>query len=234
MTSIAETSRDRSTMSEPAALSREDQYAQRVALFYRETVRPQMDGTVGDVRPEWAIDAETGKYLYDLTRELKPRVSIEVGLCQAASAMHFLSAIAANGSGFHMAIDPFQDQFFQDQGLTTINRLGLAPWFTLLRSRSATALSMLHSAGMTADLMFIDGDHRFDAVFTDYYFADKLLRVGGYLIFDEGGYECPTERIVAFVTTNMPNYERLASPTRLYVFRKTGPDEREFGDSFNF
>jgi predicted O-methyltransferase YrrM len=221
-------------MYEAPLSSPNDVYADRSASFYAEQVRPQLDGEMGEVVPAWAIDADTGRYLYDLTRDLKPRLSIEVGLCQAASTMHFLSALAANGAGLHIAIDPFQDQFFRDQGRITISRLGLDPWFMLLRSRSAAALPMLHAAGMSADLMFIDGDHRFDAVFTDYYFADKLLRIGGYLIFDEGGYECPTERVAAFLESNMPNYERLESPIRLYVFRKMRADERGFADSYDF
>ncbi len=93
---------------------------------------------------------------------------------------------------------------------------------------------MMHAAGFKADLIFIDGDHRFDAVFTDYCSADKLLDVGGLLIFDEGGYDCPTKRVRQFISTNMPNYKQLESPERLYVFRKDGKDERSFADSQDF
>jgi predicted O-methyltransferase YrrM len=209
-------------------------YAARSAAFYSESTRPQMDDTMGEVVPIWAIDAVTGRFLYELTREVKPRLSIEIGLCQAASAMHFASAHAANSSGLHIAIDPFQAEYFRDQGKISICRLGLDPWFTLLRTRSDRALPLLHMAGLTAEILFIDGDHRFDAVFTDYYFADKILQIGSYLIFDEGGYDCPTKRVSAFIAANMPNYERLPSPERLYVFRKLGPDERSFADATDF
>ena len=202
--------------------------------FYSEETRPQMDNPTGAVVAEWAIDAVTGKYLYDLTIRIRPRLSLEIGLCQAASAMHFCSAHAVNAHGLHIAIDPFQEEYFRNQGEMTIERLGLKPWFMLLRERSDRALPMLHAAGLRADMIFIDGDHRFDAVFADYCSADKLLDVGGFLIFDEGGYDCPTKRVMQFITTNMLNYTRLESPDRLYVFRKDGKDERSFADSPDF
>ena len=209
-------------------------YDAALEAYYTDVERPQADGGSGAVVPEWAVDRASGRFLHDLALRVRPTLSIEVGLCQGASALHLAAAHAITGIGLHYAIDPFQRPFFHDQGLLTIERFGLMPWFRHIDERSDRALASLQMSGARAELIFIDGDHRFDAVFHDYYWADKILDIGGLLIFDEAGYDCPTRRVASFITRNMPNYEAIEGPARFYVFRKIAEDRRDFADQADF
>lgn len=56
-----------------------------------------------------------------------------------------------------------------------------------------------------AGLIFIDGDHRFESVLTDFYFADRLCCVGGSIIFDDALYPA-IESVVNYITENRPDY----------------------------
>src|SRR5262245_20729983 len=53
------------------------------------------------------------------------------------------------------------------------------------KGTSWDVLSQLHKVGRTFDVILIDADHRFDAVLIDTIKSWPLLRVGGYLIWDD-------------------------------------------------
>jgi len=201
--------------------------------FYSESTRKTARGVL-DVKPEWAIDRLTGRYLFDLVVKNDLHLTFEIGLAQGASALHFCAAHKYLQSGIHIALDPFQREYFDDMGLISMERFGLGNHFQLARQRSEIALPALKQAGIMADLVFIDGDHRFDAVFVDYANSNAILREGGFMIFDEAGVDNPTAHVFSFVEKNMSNYTRVESPTRLYVLKKTGPDIRGFGHQVPF
>jgi hypothetical protein len=50
------------------------------------------------------------------------------------------------------------------------------------------ALPKLLAAGARPDLVYIDGNHNFDYVFTDFFYADKLLPAGGVVAFNDAGW----------------------------------------------
>nr|WP_260395065.1 class I SAM-dependent methyltransferase [Sphingobium lignivorans] len=210
-----------------------DHYFSLVAAYHGETTREQ-DAGVGEVHPEWAIGLADGRFLFDLITENALALTIEIGLCEGASAVHMAAAHAVSGFGLHFAIDPFQHEYFGGQGVRSIDRFGLTSWFRHIPERSDRSLSSLAAAGVKFDLIFIDGDHRFDAVFNDYYWSDKVLRDGGYLIFDEAGRDCPTKRVSSFIQNNMKNYELRPGPSRFYVYQKITKDDRGFGDMIDF
>jgi hypothetical protein len=64
----------------------------------------------------------------------------------------------------------------------------LAPYGRRMRkikSRSAPALDALYHAGESFDLIYIDADHRCDAVLADSALSLRILRPNGILIWDD-------------------------------------------------
>jgi hypothetical protein len=60
-----------------------------------------------------------------LVRELKPENSLEIGLAFGFSTMYFLAAIHANGSGHHVAVDPFQYEWWHGIGVAREKVVGI-------------------------------------------------------------------------------------------------------------
>jgi hypothetical protein len=52
--------------------------------------------------------------------------------------------------------------------------------------------------GARPDLVYIDGNHNFDYVFTDCFYADKLLPVGGVMGFNDAGWR-PVYKVIRFL-----------------------------------
>ena len=67
---------------------------------------------------------------------------------------------------------------------------------------SEIALPQFLKEGRSFDLGFVDGNHRFDAVFLDLFYLGRLVRRGGILILDD--YNMPgIRRAVSFFVTNL-------------------------------
>jgi predicted O-methyltransferase YrrM len=68
------------------------------------------------------------------------------------------------------------------------------------------------------DLIFIDGWHTFDQTMLDMFYANRLVRMGGYILVDD----CNWESVAAAVSyyMNYPAYEWLREPTMAARTRK--------------
>ena len=82
--------------------------------------------------------------------------------------------------------------------------------------------------GRRFDLAFVDGNHRFDAVFVDLFFLGRLVRKGGVVILDD--YSLPgIKRAVSFFVTNIGWTVADTVDDHMVVLRTaTTPDTRDF------
>ena len=102
--------------------------------------------------------------------------------------------------------------------------------FSLIKARSIIGLPRLYEtigAGKI-DLIFIDGDHRFEAVMSDFAIADLLCATGGVIVFDDAAYPA-TEAVLAYVAANRPDYVITnAAEQNTALIQKIGTDKREW------
>lgn len=126
--------------------------------------------------------------LRNLYLDLKPRRSLEVGLCFGASALLFTGSYRAAGKPAkrqHVALDPFQSGVWDDAGLVQIERAGLAPFLDFRSAYSRAELPRALEEGARFDLIYIDGSHLFEDVFVDAFYCCRLLTEGGIVAFDD-------------------------------------------------
>lgn len=124
--------------------------------------------------------------LHSLVVEEKLTLTFEIGLAFAASGLLIADAHRRKGAGHHFAADPFQTgHFFRGKGLENVERSGLGPFLTWIDQRARPTLSGLRHAGVSFDMIYIDGDHSIPAVLSDFAHSDAVLKVGGYLAFDD-------------------------------------------------
>ncbi len=172
---------------------------------------------------ETSIQKEEGEYLYCFLKEKELKNTLEVGFAYGCSAAYIISATTAS----HIAIDPFQANY-KNLGIKNIEQLGLSDHLRLIAEFSHAALPNLLAEGIKIDFAFIDGGHRFDDIFIDWFYCDRLLNQQGYIFFDDAWMES-TKRVTSFIRTNRKDYVELNIPIgNWYAFQKIGVDNRNW------
>ncbi|MGA8398660.1 MAG: class I SAM-dependent methyltransferase [Stellaceae bacterium] len=110
------------------------------------------------------ISAHSQALLYCLVRLLQPRLVVEIGTYEAATAQIIAAALAANGVGQLHTIDPF------GAGVPPI----IAAWPSVLQTlttffpeTSMSYFANLAKSGQRADLILIDGNHDYEYALFD-------------------------------------------------------------------
>jgi predicted O-methyltransferase YrrM len=165
-----------------------------------------------------AIDATKGEKLQDLILAKRPHVSLEVGLAHGVSALFICDAMMRVGGRRHIAIDPVQRSGWQEIGLRNLDKAGFGPMVDFRERESQVALPQLLSEGAEIDFAFIDGWHTFDHVLVDFFYIDRMLRVGGVVVFDDASWSS-VHPVCRFVATNRAyracGFVGEAPPTRI-------------------
>jgi predicted O-methyltransferase YrrM len=144
-----------------------------------------------------------------LARNCTTGLTIDIGFGMGSSATIIMAARAAQGGTFeHIAFDPYGlpdgrgrivQRYLETTFPSNFKRIAL-------QSELGLARLITERGRDCCGLILIDGDHRFDQVITDFFLADKLCPVGGYIVFDDALYPA-IETAVNFVATNRPDYE---------------------------
>ncbi len=126
------------------------------------------------------VRVEEARFIYQFIQEKKISKTLEVGLGYGRSAAYIMLATQQP----HTAIDPFQKNYGY-QAVKNIQAAGLGAAFTHIEDFSHFALPELCHKNEQYDFIFIDGDHKFDGILIDFYFAAMLVKKGGYILFHD-------------------------------------------------
>jgi len=95
-----------------------------------------------------------------------------------------------------------------------------------IRLPSQIALPNLLNENIKIDFGFIDGNHKFDNIFIDWFYIDLLLNNNGYVLFDDTWLES-TQKTISFIKNNREDYKEIAIPTtNMGMFQKIDGDKR--------
>ncbi|MDY0002782.1 MAG: class I SAM-dependent methyltransferase [Polyangia bacterium] len=195
---------------------------------YQDNVKQAAWGRKRTLDTSLSIDRKTAEYLYRLVLELRPRRCIEIGMAWGFSSVPICAALRDGSNGRSLILDPFQRSTYGDVGRILLGRFGLNRWARFVPERSDVHLPKLFARGHETDFGFIDGDHRADATFVDFYYINKMLRVGGHLVFDD--FQFASVRSVVQYALKTFHYVSVAQDNkRLAVLRRTGADDRGWG-----
>jgi predicted O-methyltransferase YrrM len=157
-----------------------------------------------------AIGPAEGAALRDWVRREDARRTIESGLGFAISTLFILEGLLANGpDGHHVAADPYQlvslpnhRTRYKGVGLQNLEEAGVRDLVEFYAEESQIVFPRLLASGKQFDLAFLDGNHRFEAVFLDLIYAGRLLKDGGVVFVDDT--QLPgVERAAAFCVSNL-------------------------------
>ena len=126
-------------------------------------------------------------YLFGLVRRLKPRKVIEIGRYKGGSTLTI--AAAMNGQGEFWSIDLGEkearlhhrgtNRTFDDEIRDICARFGLSVSLVVGDSRT------IQVETGEVDLVFIDGDHSYEGVKSDFERFGRRVKVGGAVLFDD-------------------------------------------------
>ncbi len=149
-----------------------------------------------------AIGPVLAEALYRTVRREQPQLVVEVGMAFGASTIAILTALEENaGDGRLISIDPFQHRNWGGQGVVNVDKAGLAHRHRLVEELDYLALGDLVRDGVEIDMAYVDGRHNFDYTLLDFFFLDKMLRVGALIGFNDCHYPA-VEKVANFVTSH--------------------------------
>jgi predicted O-methyltransferase YrrM len=205
----------------------------RLLSMYRSEPQLGADGQAHPIGNVAGMSPEEGMTIYDLCLAAKPNATLEIGLAFGYSTLYFLAALARNKQGTHTAVDPLQSSVFFGVGAllakTSFKENGLKTGsFKLIEERSDRAAIDLARAGGKFEVIFIDGNHRFDDVLTDFYLCAPLCTIGGYVILHDM-WMSSIHTAASFIRTNRSDFEwRPSAAGNLAVFKKVADDQRDW------
>lgn len=163
------------------------------------------------------FDPSVGEFLTSIITAHRPKVSLEVGLAYGVSSLYICEALSKVGATKHYLMDPNQSSEWSNIGLTNLRNAGFADLIDFREEMSHLALPQILKEGASIDFAFIDGWHVFDQVLVDFFFIDKMLKVGGVIAFDDTAWP-GVRKVLRFILKNR-NYEVLDCLTSPYSKR---------------
>ena len=146
--------------------------------------------------------------LRNLMRELKPKNTLEIGMCFGASALTIAAMhceLGGSPEAQHMAIDPFQNECWDDAALVALENAGLRGYVELRQNYSGIVLPELWERKHEVQLAYIDGSHLFEDVFIDCYYVGRLLSEGGVMALDDSS-DPHVQKVVRFLRNDMSDH----------------------------
>lgn len=202
-------------------------------------IRETLDHVYGDnlKRAKWgrrlavdtslSVNRPSAEFLYRFVRQRRPGRCLEVGMAWGFSSVPICAALRDSTRGQSIIVDPFQWTTYEAVGCLLLREHKLSRFAKLVAERSDTFLPKLFARGHELDFAFIDGDHRIDATFVDFYYINKMLRVGGVVIFDDVQFGS-VRSVVEYALKNF-HYQVVEQPIRRFaVLERTREDDRDW------
>jgi predicted O-methyltransferase YrrM len=133
-----------------------------------------------------ALAKQDAREIRDLAVSENVRSTLEVGLGLGLGTVSLCEALleVEGPGGHHVVVEAFPGDFGA-AGMRTIRAAGIEEMVEQIHEESQLALPKLAFEGRCFDLALIDGDHRFEGVFLDLCYADRLVRPRGLVIVDD-------------------------------------------------
>jgi predicted O-methyltransferase YrrM len=164
------------------------------------TIRRMAMTTPGEVarlagRLPGGMTPERGEQIHEFIRTHRPESCLELGFANGVGALYIGSALEANGCGTLTSVDRRRARNRHPSAGDLLESAGLSGRVTLVYEETSyvwflhdTLRSQLNAGGEVEpcyDFVFLDGAHTWDVDALAFTLADRLLRPGGWMLFDD-------------------------------------------------
>jgi predicted O-methyltransferase YrrM len=219
---------DHGSISELALAEIGEPFAGVLGSIYGGEPQSGQDGLQYEVDRVTRISIQAGLDLYHACRAMKAQLTMEIGCAYGFSTLYFLAAHATRSAAAHVAIDPWENSTWHGIGVENVKKTGMQGKFRLIEEPSVVGIPMLMGDGTLFDVIFIDGNHRFDDVLVDFTLSARVCKQGGLIILDDM-WMPSIRKAVSFVQRNRTDFEEVSMvEENLCAFRKIGEDKRSW------
>jgi predicted O-methyltransferase YrrM len=134
-----------------------------------------------------AVTEAEGALIQRVIADIKPTTSLEIGCAYGVSTLYICETLASllDAPRRHIVLDPFQSTQWRGIGVKNVRDAGFVELLDFKEQRSELALPELLSDGVRIQLALVDGWHTFDQVMVEFYYLNRMLEVGGVILFDD-------------------------------------------------
>ena len=158
-------------------------------LYRRRPLATRVDQVHEVVKGYPHTDLEYGQILYDFVREHRLTRVLELGTNHGVSTCYAGAAVASLGGGHVVTIDRLPAAAYEPGVLIFRERLGLDEIIIPIFERDTYNWRLRAFLGQVPppefDLVFIDGAHTWEPDALAFLMTEKILRPGGWFIFDD-------------------------------------------------
>lgn len=154
------------------------------------------------------IDKNEGEFLSRIIKDYAVKSTIEIGCAMGISSLYICSALFAEEEKHHTIIDPMQTSDWGSIGLVNLEKAGVN-FYEIIEQPSEIVLPQLLSLKKEYDLGFIDGWHTFDHTLVDFFYLNRLIKVGGVIVIDDISF-AGIKKLTRYLL-NYPCYEFIGS-----------------------
>lgn len=176
---------------------------------------------------------EQAALLVWLARHCPTSLSIEIGFGMGMTSCLMLASRVRELPRLdfdHLIFDPFG--LGEERGSIVESFLQRTYGQSFRRCHERSQFGIANLASVNGDnqcaLAFVDGDHSFEGALADFYMLDKVMTIGGLIVFDDAAFPA-IETIINFIRCNRPDYQisHLEIPNTA-VIKKTDIDRRSW------
>jgi predicted O-methyltransferase YrrM len=171
------------------------------------------------------IKEEEGKYIDKILKHNNLKKCLEVGMAFGISAFYILS----NKNTNLISIDPFQSTQWGNNGKKLLKEFGFNKRHKCIERKSYEVLpELLKKRGEASfDFIFIDGWHTFDYTLVDFFYANLLLEINGFIVIDDV-LHAGVKSCISYLNSNYKFYKKIDSPITVACYQKIRNDDREW------
>ena len=197
-----------------------------------------LDGALIPLRGN--VNKPEGTFIYKFVKNHKLTRCMEIGFAMGLSALHICQAFEdyLDDTPHLFSIDPFQDTKWKCAGVANIKNAGFSNYHTWIKDKSYSAMPKFLNME-PFDFIFIDGWHTFDYTLVDMFYADRLLRIGGYLLIDDALHNGP-KKAIAYSDKNYKHWKRIFFDNDVYtpktqvLYQKISEDTKDWDYHVDF
>ena len=143
------------------------------------------------------ISSRRARSLYDFVIENECRDILELGFAHGKSSCYLAAAVQELGSGSILTMDNMGSRSREPNIEALLQQTGLSDWVQpVYANRSFTweLMKVIEEATVDGrcrprfDFCFLDAGHTWDVTGFGFFLVEKLLRPGGWLLFDDLGW----------------------------------------------
>lgn len=177
------------------------------------------------------INDAKAKVIYDFIRRIKPDHILELGFFHGKSTCYMAAALEENGGGVITTIDSRQAKNLSPNIQNVLAKARLEKYVNIIYSDISYNWELMkiiqdhsdkpHSCDSIFDLCFIDGAHTWNTDGLAFFLTEKLLRPGGWIIFDDVDWsysKSPSLRNSPFVKKLPDEYRDTQQVQNVFTF----------------